>query len=193
MKKRIAIWASGNGTNAEAIMAHFKRHPSIEVVLLQTNRVDAGALQRAKLFQVPAQVFDRDQLASGEVLATLLANRIDYLILAGFLWLVPSSILSVWEGRILNIHPALLPKYGGKGMYGNFVHEAVLNNEESFSGITIHQVNAAYDKGQIVFQAPCPVLADDTPEQLAHRIHELEHQYYPGVIEAFILDRENIV
>jgi phosphoribosylglycinamide formyltransferase-1 len=184
--KHIAILASGSGTNAENIIKYFKNRDGFRIVLLMSNRKDAYALTRAENHNVPARVFDRDDLySSGNVLKTLEEFSVDLVILAGFLWLIPDDIIRAFPKRILNIHPALLPSYGGKGMYGSRVHEAVIANREKRSGITIHIVNEEYDAGNIIFQADCPVMESDTPESLAKRIHELEYRHYPEVIRDY--------
>ena len=181
---RIAIFASGSGTNAERIVSYFQKHPSIEVGLILSNRHDAFVLERAKKLGIPSAVFGRQQLYETDfVLNILKENNITFIVLAGFLWLVPQNLLTAYSGRILNIHPALLPNYGGKGMYGMKVHEAVISSGDKESGITIHNVNERYDAGDIVFQARCPVLPADTPESLASRIHALEYEHYPKIIE----------
>ena len=181
---RIAIFASGSGTNAERIVSYFRKHPSIEVGLILSNRHDAFVLERARELGIPSAVFGRQQLYETDfVLNILKENNITFIVLAGFLWLVPQNLLTAYSGRILNIHPALLPNYGGKGMYGMKVHEAVISSGDKESGITIHNVNERYDAGDIVFQARCPVLPADTPESLASRIHALEYEHYPKIIE----------
>lgn len=184
---RLALFASGSGTNAEAIMKHFATHPTIEVSVLLSNNPEAFALQRAKNFNVDTVVFNRAQFRESEVVVEQLkARRITHVVLAGFLWLVPENLIRNFPHRILNIHPALLPKFGGKGMYGMNVHEAVKAAGETETGITIHEVNEKYDEGKIVFQARCRVTADDTPETIAQKIHQLEYQHFPGVIEQWI-------
>ena len=165
----IAILASGSGTNAQRISEYFANHPSIRVKLILSNKPDAYVLIRAQLPEL------------------LKKNHISFIVLAGFLWLIPKNLLEIYPGRILNIHPALLPKYGGKGMYGERVHEAVIRAGDQESGISIHFVNEMYDAGDIIFQARCPVLPDDTPASLAGRIHELEYEYYPKVIEDIVM------
>ena len=181
---RIAIFASGSGTNAENLIAYFRNRPSAMVGMILSNKPDAYVLERAQNHHISSFVFNRTQLAeTGEVLSLLKDNGLTFIVLAGFLWLVPKNILEAFPGRIVNIHPALLPKYGGKGMYGLRVHEAVIRSGDKESGITIHYVNEKYDAGDIIFQARCPVLPGDTPETLASRIHELEYRYYPGIIE----------
>lgn len=184
----IAIFASGSGTNAEAIMEHFAASTTARVALLLSNRADAFALKRAERFGVPTAVFSREEFRDPEgVVARLLKeHHIEFIVLAGFLWLVPDYLTARYAGRIVNIHPALLPKFGGKGMYGHHVHEAVLAAGETQSGITIHLVNERYDSGDILFQATVPVSPDDTPDSLAEKIHTLEHRHFPTVIEQTI-------
>lgn len=185
--KSIAIFASGSGTNAENLIRYFRTGSSGRVSLVLTNRPDAGVINRAGNLGVPVVAFNRDQLrTTGAVLQILREKEIDFIVLAGFLWLVPEDILEAYRGRIVNIHPALLPRYGGKGMYGHHVHEAVLASGDRQSGITIHHVNPAYDEGDIIFQATCPVLPDDTPDTLAGRIHGLEYEHYPRVVEELL-------
>jgi len=182
--KHIAIFASGSGTNAERIMTTFADHPSIKVQLVLSNKPTAFVLQRARRFNVKTQLFNRKQFyETDEILRLLEHEHIDFIVLAGFLWLVPENILKAYSGRIINIHPALLPKYGGKGMFGEHVHQAVIANGDTESGISIHYVNPDYDRGDIIFQARCPVLPGDTPETLAARVHQLEYTYFPRVIE----------
>lgn len=186
--KKLAVFASGNGSNAEKIFEHFKEIDHVEVALLLTNNPKALVIERAKKHHVPVEVFDRKRFYdTPEIIDILRAQEIDLIVLAGFMWLVPPALVSAFPNRIVNIHPALLPKYGGKGMYGDFVHKAVLEAKEKESGITIHYVNEHYDEGQIIFQERCAVDADDTPETLAAKIHRLEHRYYPQVIENILL------
>ncbi len=187
--KNISILASGSGTNAQNIIEYFQGKDLAKVKLLLSNRPDAYALERAKNLGVPAKVFTRDHIySSNQVLDVLLEHSTDLIVLAGFLWLIPESILKVFPNRIINIHPALLPSYGGKGMYGQKVHEAVIANKEEKSGITIHLVNKEYDSGDILFQAECPVLNNDTADSLASRIHQLEYDHFPRIIQEY-LDR----
>lgn len=186
----LAIFASGSGTNAGQIMKYFQSHASIRVSLVLSNKPDAFVLQRAKQFGVPEMVFSRSEFYSSDlIIKKLKENDIRFIVLAGFLWLVPENLLASFPGRIINIHPALLPAYGGKGMYGSKVHEAVILNKEKESGITIHYVNGEYDRGDVIFQARCPVLPDDTAETLAGRIHELEYRHFPEIIEKTILSK----
>ncbi|KPK87584.1 MAG: phosphoribosylglycinamide formyltransferase, partial [Bacteroides sp. SM23_62_1] len=164
-KRKIAIFASGSGTNAQKIIEYFAHHPSIGVSMILSNKKDAYVLVRAEQFNIPSIVFDRQTFTeSDDILKLLQKNEIDFIVLAGFLWLVPVYLIRAFPNRIINIHPALLPKYGGKGMYGIHVHEAVLTSGDEESGISIHYVNEAYDEGAIIFQAKCEVLPDDTPE-----------------------------
>jgi phosphoribosylglycinamide formyltransferase-1 len=184
---RLAIFASGNGSNAQRIAEYFSKHEKIRIDLILSNNPKAYVLERAKKLHMPYIIFTRHDLEdTNHVLDILTVQGINFIILAGFLWLIPVSILRAYSGRILNIHPALLPKYGGKGMYGLKVHEAVLNAGDKESGISIHSVNEKYDEGQIIFQARCPVEPGDTPETLAARVHELEYRYYPEIIEKVI-------
>lgn len=183
----IAIFASGSGTNAEALIRYFKNHPFVHVSLVLSNNPNAFVLERAKNLGVHTVVFNKAQLNQVGFIATILEeHHIHYIVLAGFLWLVPNDLLRQYEHRIVNIHPALLPKYGGKGMYGMRVHEAVAANRESESGITIHFVDPVYDHGEIIFQATCPVEASDTPEMIAAKVHQLEYAHYPRVVEEVI-------
>ena len=188
-KFRLAIFASGSGTNAERFFEYFKDHEHIEVSLLLSNNKDAFALQRAEKFGIDSKVFGKDQLIGGEVLKWLKAQKITHVILAGFLWLIPDNLLKAFPNKIINIHPALLPKFGGRGMYGSKVHEAVKAEKEKETGITIHLVNEQYDDGAIVFQTKTPLLRADTPEQIAEKVHQLEYQYYPKVVESWILKK----
>ncbi|MFW5753483.1 MAG: phosphoribosylglycinamide formyltransferase, partial [Marinilabiliaceae bacterium] len=181
--KNIVLFASGSGTNAENIALFFRTLPDAEVSCILSNRPDAGVLERARKLNIETKVFDREMFfKSQQVLDFLLDMNPDLIVLAGFLWLVPSHIVEAFPRRIVNIHPALLPKYGGKGMYGERVHQAVIDNGEKETGITIHYVNEEYDDGDIIFQARCPVEPGDTPESLAKKVHELEYKHYPQVI-----------
>lgn len=185
--RNIAIFASGSGTNAENIVRYFSNNKSAQVSLILSNRREAYVLKRAATLNVRSVFFDRKDLYEKEKVSRYLAMyKIDFIVLAGFLWLIPENILSIYEKRIINIHPALLPKHGGKGMFGEKVHEAVLAKHEKESGITIHYVNRHYDKGTIIFQARCPVTPEDTPETLAARVHELEYKHFPVVIEELV-------
>lgn len=186
-ENRLAIFASGSGTNAEEFFRYFNHHPFIKIVALLSNNPDAFALKRADNQGIPINVFSKNSFyKSDETLTYLQSNLISHIVLAGFMWLIPENIVNEYKSRIYNIHPALLPKYGGKGMYGDRVHRAVIENGEAESGISIHYVNNKFDEGKIIFQAKCPVLLDDTPESLAGRIHQLEYAHYPRVIEEVI-------
>jgi len=185
--KKIAIFASGNGSNAERITQYFSEKKVANVCLILTNNQNAGVLERAKKLNVLAVVFNRNDFSNTNKINDLLvANKIDLVVLAGFLWMVPLNILQTFHNRIVNIHPALLPKYGGKGMYGARVHEAIIEAGDKQSGITIHYVNKKYDEGQIIFQALVDIDSADTPDSLAAKIHELEYTHFPMVIEEVI-------
>lgn len=184
---QLAIFGSGNGTNAQRITEYFSTIEDIAVNCIIYNKKDAYIAQRAQNLGITAQYFNRkDFYENGNVLNYLQEREIDYIILAGFLWLVPENLLEAYPNKIVNIHPALLPNYGGKGMYGERVHEAVIANHEKESGITIHVVDNHYDKGTTLFQAKCEINEEDTPDSLAQKIHKLEHQYFPMVIEKFV-------
>jgi phosphoribosylglycinamide formyltransferase-1 len=186
-KRNIAIFASGSGTNAQRITEYFSNHPEISVSVILSNKPDAYVLIRAKKLNIPSVVFDRHTFYdTDEIFRLLKKNNIDLIVLAGFLWLIPEYLIQAYRGRIINIHPALLPKYGGKGMYGSRVHEAVIQSGDKESGISIHFVNEKYDAGDIIFQAKCNVLPGDTPDILAQRVHQLEYKHYPEVIEKII-------
>ncbi len=186
--KRIAILASGNGSNAENIIKYFETTKTAAVALIMTNKADAFVMERAKKYHIPAMIFNAQQLRETSLLPDILTDyKIDYIVLAGFLLKIPENILALYPDKIINIHPALLPKYGGKGMYGHFVHEKVIAEKEQESGISIHYVNEKYDEGTIIFQAKCKVDVTDTPDTLAAKIHELEQRYFPEVIERVIL------
>lgn len=185
----IAIFASGGGTNAEAIMNYFEQHPQNgRVVALLSNSTEAYALTRAQNHGVPTLTFTGRELRETpeRILAFLEQNGVDFVVLAGYMLLIPRSITDRFPNRIVNIHPALLPAYGGKGMYGDNVHRAVIENREAKSGITIHIVNEHYDKGDIIFQATVEITPADTAETLAEKIHKLEHKHYPEVIESLL-------
>ncbi len=188
---RLAILASGNGTNAEAIMRYFERHEKIRVALLLSNNPEAFALKRATKFTIPTRVFNREQFKGQEIVRWLKEEGVTHVVLAGFLWLVPPSLLHAFPNKIINIHPSLLPKHGGKGMYGDRVHEAVKDSGDKKSGITIHLVNENFDEGRIIFQAECPVEPADTPQSIAAKVHALEHLHYPRVLEEWVSDTRN--
>lgn len=186
----IAIFASGSGTNAQHIIEYFSGNPDISVAVVLSNKKEAYVLQRAQKLNVPSFVFSALELKETDTIEKKLEeNKIDFIVLAGFLLMVPSALINKFPDKIINIHPALLPKYGGKGMYGEHVHNAVITAGEKESGISIHYVNENYDEGNIIFQARCEVLKNDTPESLAARIHELEHKYYPVIIEKVIREK----
>ncbi|ABG60549.1 phosphoribosylglycinamide formyltransferase [Cytophaga hutchinsonii] len=181
---KVAIFASGSGTNAQRIFDYFKEKEGVEVALLLSNNPDAYALTRAKAASIPTRVFTKAEFKDSTIIVDeLKAAGISWVILAGFLWLVPKSLIQAFPNSILNIHPALLPAFGGKGMYGMHVHKAVIETKAKQTGITIHKVNEEYDKGEVVFQAAFDVLSHDTPESVAEKIHELEHKHFPLVIE----------
>ena len=187
MIKRIAIFASGSGSNAENIINYFSGRPDISFPFILCNKKEAFVHERAKKLHIPSITFDKTQLENGEILSLLQKEEIDFIVLAGFLLKVPENILSAYPNKIINIHPALLPKYGGMGMYGMKVHEAVVANGEKESGITIHYVNEKYDEGAIISQYTCEVLPDDSPEDVAQKVHALEYEYFPGVIENLLI------
>jgi phosphoribosylglycinamide formyltransferase-1 len=188
---RIAVFVSGSGSNAENIIQHFRQTQTGEVVLMICNNPTAFALQRAVRLQVPALVIDKKTFQQKQTLLEILqAQKIDWIVLAGFLLLVPPYLLEAYPQRVINLHPALLPKYGGKGMYGMHVHEAVVANHETETGITIHYANEHYDEGQIILQAKCALDASDTPETVAQKIHELEYAHFPQAIEQEILKHQ---
>ena len=185
--KKIAIFASGSGSNAENIIQYFLSKPEISVDSVFCNVAEAYVLKRAEKYNIPTFLFNREDLKNQEkVLQILQERQIDFIVLAGFLWLMPSFIVSAFPNRIINIHPALLPHHGGKGMYGMKVHEAVIAAGEKESGITIHYINNQYDKGDPILQARCPVEAGETPESLAKKVHALEYAHFPRVIEEIL-------
>ena len=187
MKKNIAIFASGSGSNTENIIRYFRKSEAIQVSLVLSNRSDAYVLERAHRLGVPCNVFPKeDWMAGDEILAVLQEYHIDFVVLAGFLVRVPDLLLHAYPNKIINIHPALLPKFGGKGMYGDRVHEAVVAAGEKESGITIHYINERYDEGNTVFQIACPVLPTDSPEDVAKKVHALEYEHFPRVIERLL-------
>jgi formyltetrahydrofolate-dependent phosphoribosylglycinamide formyltransferase len=178
--KRIAIFASGAGSNAEKIITYIKNHPSIKVAVVVCNKPGAGVLDIAAANGIPALLIEKERFFRGDsYLPELKQYGVDFIVLAGFLWKIPLALINAYPNRIINIHPALLPKYGGKGMYGMKVHEAVLLAGEKESGITIHYVNEHFDEGEHIFQASCTIEAHDTPESLAQKVHALEHRHFP--------------
>lgn len=183
----IAIFASGSGSNAENICRYFKNSKQIRVTLIISNKKESYVLKRAESLLVESVVFIKsDFQTSSKVVDCLKNKKIDFIVLAGFLLKVPDNLLEAYPNRIINIHPALLPKYGGKGMYGGYVHKAVKEAGETESGITIHYVNENYDEGNIIYQAKCAIQADDTPDDIANKVHALEYKYYPEVIESVV-------
>lgn len=191
---KIAIFASGSGSNAERIVEFFNAKDEIEVSLILTNNPTAGVIDRAQRLNIPVVIFNKKVFSKTDKIVEMLQlQSIDWLILAGFLWLVPKNLIKAFENRMINIHPALLPKYGGKGMWGHHVHEAVVANKEVETGITIHYVNENYDEGKIIFQAKCAVTETDSAEEVAQKIHLLEYQYFPEVIYKEILAAKNSV
>jgi len=187
MKKRIAIFASGSGSNAQKIMEHFKRNPEAEVVLVLTNNPQAYVLQRADNFEIPAHIFTRREFYETDDVIRLLKNlQVDLIVLAGFLWLAPVSLLQAFPNKIINLHPALLPKHGGKGMYGDHVHKAVLAAKDEESGITIHFVSENFDEGEIIHQSRFKIDQGDNLEVIKFKGQQLEHQHFPRVIESLL-------
>ena len=179
----IAVFASGSGSNAQKIFDHFKNHPRIKVTVVVCNKPNAFVIERAKQENIPVLMVDKISFKDETYLLPSLKNfQVDFIVLAGFLWLIPDFLTKAFSNKMVNIHPALLPKYGGKGMYGSRVHEAVIAAGEKESGITIHWVNEHYDEGGIIFQATCEVVSSDTPDTLANKIHSLEHAHFAPTI-----------
>ena len=190
--KRIGIFVSGTGTNMQRIIEHFNKNDKVVVDLVCCNKADALAVQIAKKHKIETIIINKEELNnSGSVLAMLKLRQIDLIVLAGFIWLIPEFIIQEFPKKIINIHPALLPDYGGKGMYGMHIHEAVIQNKESQSGITIHYLNEKYDEGEIILQAKLPVEKDDTPDRLAQKIQQLEYAFYPKTIEKVLYEEHN--
>ena len=185
---RIAIFASGAGSNARKIIEHFSHHQKVWVELVVCNKPQAGVLKIAEEHGIPTLLIEKEQFFRGNAYVDeLKEQRIDFIVLAGFLWKIPVALIRAYPQQIINIHPALLPKHGGKGMYGRFVHEAVISNKEKESGISIHYVDEVYDHGEIIFQASCEVMTDDSPETLAQRIYTLEHKHFAAEIEKLLV------
>jgi len=185
--KKIAIFASGAGSNAAKIIEHFQYNPEIKVSLIVCNKPGAGVLDIAGRAGIPTLLIEKENFFRGSAYLDELGEYgIDFIVLAGFLWKIPVALVKAYRGRIINIHPALLPKYGGKGMYGRFVHEAVVEAKETHTGITIHYVDEFYDHGQTIFQEKVEVSPDDTPEMVAQKVHRLEHEHFPRIIEAVV-------
>lgn len=184
--KKILLFASGTGSNVENIIHHFKNLHDIIVVGVLTNNPNAKVLDKAKNHNVPTLIFNREQLTDGFVFDKIAELKPDLIVLAGFLWKMPEEIVKAYPNKIINIHPALLPKYGGKGMYGIKVHQTVLDNKEKETGITIHYVNEHYDEGEFIFQQKVAIEDCKTPEDVANKIHELEHKHFPKIIEKLL-------
>lgn len=186
-QKKIVVFASGSGTNAENIIKYFQKQPDASVVAVFSNKRSAKVLKRAHDLNVKALYFDRDALYNSyDVLHILEDINPDLIVLAGFMWIFPTDILKRFPNRIINIHPALLPKYGGKGMYGMHVHEAIIQNKEKESGISIHYVNENYDEGEVIFQAKTEISEEDTPDTLAQKIHKLEYKHFPEILQQIL-------
>jgi len=186
----IAILASGSGSNAENIYTYFARRPDVKINIVISNKIDAFVHKRAERLGIPSITMSKSSLSDAAILLGVLREyQTDFLVLAGFLLKIPDGVVKAFPNRIINIHPALLPKFGGKGMYGGKVHEAVVEAGENESGITIHYVNENYDEGSIIFQAKCPVLKKDTPGDVASKVHALEYQYFPAIVDQ-VLQKE---
>ena len=185
--KKIAIFASGKGSNAEKIIEYFRYSHAVSIVLIVSNKPDAGVFAIAATNHLPTLLLEKEKFFQGNgYVDELKASEIDFIVLAGFLWKVPASLIYAYPQKIINIHPALLPKYGGKGYYGRHIHEAVLNNKDEETGISIHLVDEIYDHGKIIFSAICPILENDNPDSLAKRVQKLEHAHYSSVIEKLL-------
>jgi phosphoribosylglycinamide formyltransferase-1 len=185
--KNVAVLASGSGSNAENIIYYFKGNEDLKISLILSNNPDAYVHERAKKLNVPSFTISKKGFEEGEALRLLKYYRIDFIVLAGFLLKIPQGLLNEYRNKIINIHPALLPKYGGKGMYGDRVHEAVVAGKDTLSGITIHYVNENYDEGEIIFQASCEILPTDSPKDVAVKVHALEYRYFPEIIKQVVL------
>ncbi len=188
--KRIVIFASGSGTNAENIIKHFQKSNVANVVRVLSNKKDAKVFERSNSLNVSCMYFSRNDFYDSDKVLNLLVEEADFIVLAGFLWRVPEKIINLFSNKIVNIHPALLPKYGGKGMYGMHIHNTVIANKEKETGITIHYVNENYDEGAVILQKKVSVDESDTPESIAKKIHQLEYKYFPKVIEEILLKDE---
>ena len=185
--KRLSIFVSGNGTNLQRIAEYFKGNPEVEIVNVVCNNPEAYAIQRAKNLGIPVKMITRTEFKSPEFTKEMVDLQLDLIVLAGFLWKIPSNLIQAYPKKIINIHPALLPKYGGKGFYGEHVHEAVVAAKETYSGITIHYVNEIYDSGEFIMQAYTKLDTNETPDSLAAKIHKLEQAYFPVAIEQILL------
>ena len=184
--KKILLFASGTGSNVENIIQYFKNNPNIRIVGVFSNNPNATVLDKAKKYNVPSLIFNKEELSEGFVLDKISELKPDLIVLAGFLWKFPEHIIAEYPNKIINIHPALLPKYGGKGMYGAKVHQTVLNNQDKETGITIHYVNEHYDQGEFIFQQKINIEDCASAEEIAAKIHELEHKHFPEVIERLL-------
>ena len=184
---RIVIFASGSGTNAENIIRYFSDSATIEITAVLSNKKNAKVLERSNKYDIKTKVFSRDEFYETEKILEYLKKETDFIVLAGFLWKIPEKIIEVFSNKIINIHPALLPNYGGKGMYGMNIHKAIVANKESRTGITIHYVNKNYDEGAIIFQKEIALSNEDTPESVAKKIHILEQENFPRVIEEILM------
>lgn len=192
MKKRIAIFASGSGSNAQKILEYFRDNSLAEVSIILSNNPEAYVLQRADNFETPTHVFDKEEFYQTDSIVDLLKNlQIDLVVLAGFLWLIPANLINAFPNQIINIHPALLPSFGGKGMYGDRVHQAIIEAKETESGITIHFVNENFDEGGIIYQAKYKIEPNDTLELIRFKGQQLEHLHYPKIIETIIKELNN--
>lgn len=185
--KRLSIFVSGNGTNLQRIAEYFKGNPEVEIVNVVCNNPEAYAIQRAKNLGIPVKMITRTEFKSPEFAKEMVDLQLDLIVLAGFLWKIPSNLIQAYPKKIINIHPALLPKYGGKGFYGEHVHEAVVAAKETFSGITVHYVNEIFDNGEFIMQAYTKLDTNETPDSLAAKIHKLEQTYFPVAIEQILL------
>ena len=184
--KKVAIFASGSGSNAENLVQYFENHTTINIPFILSNKGNSLVHERAKRLGVPSYTFTKEEFTNGTVLRLLQAEQVDFIVLAGFLLFITDDFLQAYPQRIVNIHPSLLPKYGGKGMHGDKVHEAVVANKETQSGITIHYLNGEYDAGDVICQAMCEVLPIDTPDDVAAKVHALEYEWYPKVVEKLV-------
>ncbi|MEO6916376.1 MAG: phosphoribosylglycinamide formyltransferase [Chitinophagaceae bacterium] len=183
----IAIFASGAGSNAREIIRYFHQHPTIKISLVACNKAGAGVIDVAASAGIPCFMINKDEFFKGDACVPFLKqHNIDLVVLAGFLWKIPLSLIEAFPHKIINIHPALLPAYGGKGMYGEKIHESVLLNNDKQSGITVHYVDELYDHGQVIFQKTCDIEDTDTPDSLAEKVHQLEHRHYPRIIEELL-------
>ncbi|MGA9637145.1 phosphoribosylglycinamide formyltransferase [Flavobacterium sp.] len=187
--KKIVIFASGSGSNAENIIKYFASDDKVAVVGVFTNNVNAGVIDRVKKYGIEAEIFSKTQLFESEFLQKINNFQPDLIVLAGFLLKFPEAIIANYPDKVINIHPALLPKYGGKGMYGMHVHNAIVQNKEQETGITIHYVNENYDEGGVIFQKSFELSGTETPDEVANKIHELEHQHFPEVIEKLLISK----